>query len=374
MSKTTAMLFSLGFGLLVGCGEGVATTGAPNDGLPAMTMPGPTLPLGQPIAMGTKSVNLVTGEIVNTFTFNIEVISFDVKVISGNELGGASSAFINCRTKYFGPVVGFKPDDRSGVYTTTVVVGPSPVFLTPNQGLPTNVDGDANVWYNLESTHLHTRDQQINVQAEITGFTYRDAGSPEIILHAPLSIKGPVYSLFRAVPASIKSAATVPSGYSTSALGPLVVVSGYEVVAQGMPHEQLVMDAVSIDWATDGLDYVGNGAKLPYAIRVTDPSGPGSLGNNVSVGYSDVLEGRHGQIKDVPLEFPLSGTRGVYVSTGAENARTFVATFSTTSVFTLGTGLPGISTRLVGCTWGDGTREGLPCDPFVPVNGHTVLN
>jgi hypothetical protein len=153
-----------------------------------------------------------------------------------------------------------------------------------------------------------------------------------------------------------------------------VVVSGYEVVAQGMLHEQLVMDAVSIDWATDGLNYIGKNATLPYAIRVTDPSNPGLLGNNVAVGYSDVLEGRHGQIKDAALEFPLSGTRGVSVSTGAQNARTFIATFSTIATFTRGSGLPGISTRLVGCTWGDGTREGLPCDPFVPVNGHTVLN
>jgi hypothetical protein len=153
-----------------------------------------------------------------------------------------------------------------------------------------------------------------------------------------------------------------------------VVVSGYEVVAQGMPHEQLVMDAVSIDWATDGLNYVGNGTKLHYAIRVTDPSNPGSLGNNVAVGYSDVLEGRHGQIKDAALEFPLSGTRGVSVSTGAQNARTFIATFSTIATFTLGSGLAGISTRLVGCTWGDGTREGVSCGQPLPIFGHTVLN
>ncbi len=377
MRKTTALLCSLGLGLLVGCGEGVVTTGAPNDGLPAMMVPGPTLPLGQPIPMGTLGVNLANGVIKNVSAGNIEILSVDVRVTAGNERGGAPNAFLdytfNIGATTLGSAQNFKPGDLSGVYMASFSVGPNPLTLLPGQEFTAAIRANANTWDNLRLTGLHTKGQQINAQVEITGYTYREVGFPEVILHAPLSIEGPVYSLFRAIPASIKSAATVPNGYSTSALGPLVVVSGYEVVAQGMPHEQIVMDTVSIDWATAGMKYIGNGATLPYAIRVTDPSSPGSLGSNVAVGYSDVL-GDHGQIKDAPLEFSLSGTRGVSVSTGVQNARTFSALFNTTSAFTIGVGVPGISTMLVGCTWSDGTREGLPCDPFVPVTGHAVLN
>jgi hypothetical protein len=170
MSKTITALFSLGFGLLVGCGEGVATTGAPNDGLSAMTMPGPTLPLGQPIAMGTKSVNLVNGVIKNTFTGDIEIISVDVRVTVGNERGGAPNALIDytlntCATM-LGSAQNFKPGDLSGVYTTSFSVGTSPIILPSGQELPATILANANTWDNLRLTGLHTKDQQIGARTE----------------------------------------------------------------------------------------------------------------------------------------------------------------------------------------------------------------
>jgi hypothetical protein len=130
MSKTIAMLFSLGLGFFVGCGEGVVTTGAPNDGLPAVMMSGPTLPLGQPIAMGTIGVNLVSGVIKNTLAGNIEILSVDVRVTAGNERGGAPNALIDCTLNTGATTLGsaknFKPGDLSGVYAASFSVGPTP--------------------------------------------------------------------------------------------------------------------------------------------------------------------------------------------------------------------------------------------------------
>lgn len=371
--RETSFVVSLILCVFTACSAGIPIG---DSSQPTAVPPHPTssvLPLGEPVAMGTRDVLLVHSTIPGRASAAIEIVSIDLHVTASNGLSGAPSAFLNYRlavgTSVFSKAQNLDTSSHSSKFDLTFPVV-SPLMVGKNASIDVSFMADVNTWQNLQPTGLHTRTHQINVVAEITGYYYREVGSVNIV-RVPLTSKGKTLSVLRAFPSLVVAAPSAPTGYSTVVITPATITSAYTIVAFGARSERVVQESFQFYWSTSGLASTSD--TLNYAVFATPSSNLNTLGMAVAWGKTNISKTLDGSFETAVNQPGAPALSGVEILTDAIGGETFTVSFGVASSFAPQLNvLHAIGTRLEGGTWNDGTRGPLPLNLPSSIPGHIV--
>ncbi len=379
---------------LMACGEGTATTNAPQmpDTLPNRCVYQPAVVAQNSdvnyVPMGTQNVRFGQSSIKGATDEATQIISLKLAVssrVKQEPTVPAYNGFVNYRIKAGETAIANGQDLPANAASDTTMEWNqllSTLQIPAGNEMPLESVASANTWDNLSQSSWHTDTRSIIGEARVVGAMLYGLTSkrtyPAVITY-PSGIRS--VELFKNTFA-IAAAQNVPGGYSTQTVAPIARASGFDFV--GLPSSDgssSTIKALQFIWRVTGVDPAND--YLPYGIYVTDEFNPCAT---VKVGEGEIkirdfqagqntFEGARMQQVALPGD---ALTAGVPLTT---KGRTFLIAFGTGSTFDRIPNVPStLSADLIDCTFTDGINgQTVPrgCDPALfttPIRGNVVIS